>query len=128
MLTTTAFGFGCSARPSRVFGRLTSMPVCKMGEVTMKMTSSTSITSTRGVTLISASDDCVRPRWSVNAIRVIYFVKYREQCSTVKYSLLDISFDVMFLDKVEQLPRKTIKGRRDCFDLVQKVIVKDRRR
>ena len=42
--------------------------------------------------------------------------------------MLDISFDVMFFDKVEQLQRKTIKSRRDCFDLVQKVIVKDRSR
>ena len=37
-----------------VWGRLTGMPTVSSGAVTMKMTSSTSITSTIGVTLISA--------------------------------------------------------------------------
>ncbi len=36
-------------------GRLTSIPRCSIGAVTMKMMSRTSITSTSGMTLISAS-------------------------------------------------------------------------
>ena len=35
-------------------GRFTSTPVCNIGAVTMKMISNTSMTSTSGVTLISA--------------------------------------------------------------------------
>ena len=45
-----------------VFGTETSMPDCSTGAVIMKMISSTSTTSTSGVTLISASELCVRPR------------------------------------------------------------------
>ena len=48
----------CCAR--RATGRFTSRPRCSIGAVTMKMTSSTSITSTSGTTLISASDVTTR--------------------------------------------------------------------
>ena len=41
----------------RVLGMLTSIPDCKTGAVIMKMTSSTSTTSTSGVMLMSASED-----------------------------------------------------------------------
>ena len=41
------------------FGTATSMPDCRTGAVSMKMTSSTSTTSTSGVMLISASADLV---------------------------------------------------------------------
>ena len=47
---------GARARP----GRFTSTPRCIIGAVTMKMMSSTSITSTSGTTLISASVDAAR--------------------------------------------------------------------
>ena len=42
-------------RGARVLGRSISMPVVIIGALTMKMMSSTSITSTSGVTLISLS-------------------------------------------------------------------------
>ena len=44
------------------------MPDCKTGAVTMKMMSSTSTTSTSGVTLMSESEDWVRPWALVKAI------------------------------------------------------------
>src|SRR5688500_13370278 len=46
-------------------GRLTWTPRCSMGAATMKMMSSTSITSTRGTTLISDSVEVTRRprRW-----------------------------------------------------------------
>src|SRR5581483_3643384 len=116
MLTTTDLSFGCSARLSRVFGRLTSMPVCRIGAVTMKITNSTSITSTRGVTLISESDVCVRPRLSVKAILVCWF------------AALELRFGVMALDQVQQFQREAVERRRKSFDAVEKLIVKDRRR
>jgi hypothetical protein len=43
-----------------VCGRSTSMPCCISGAVTMKMISSTNITSTNGVTLISDIAACPR--------------------------------------------------------------------
>src|ERR1035441_4218007 len=45
----------------RVLGTETSIPDCKTGAVVMKMTSSTSTTSTSGVMLISASEVRVWP-------------------------------------------------------------------
>src|ERR1700733_12555818 len=50
-----------------VFGTATSMPDCSTGAVSMKITSSTSTTSTSGVMLISASDVCVCPVLLVKA-------------------------------------------------------------
>src|SRR5450755_2269161 len=51
----------------RVCGTATSMPDCSTGAVIMKMMSSTSTTSTSGVMLISASEDCVLPWLLVKA-------------------------------------------------------------
>src|SRR5205807_4280711 len=45
----------------RVWGTLTSIPDCNIGAVTMKIISSTRTTSTKGVTLMSASAVWVRP-------------------------------------------------------------------
>src|SRR5450631_2234407 len=53
----------------RVLGTATSMPDCSTGAVIMKMISSTSTTSTSGVMLISASEDCVLPLLLVKATR-----------------------------------------------------------
>src|ERR1700744_2559223 len=50
-----------------VFGTATSMPDCSTGAVIMKITSSTSTTSTSGEMLISASDVRVCPPLVVNA-------------------------------------------------------------
>src|ERR1700722_4868923 len=46
----------------RVLGMATSMPDCRTGAVSMKMSSRTNTTSTKGVMLISASAVWVRPR------------------------------------------------------------------
>src|ERR1700755_2100037 len=56
-----------ASRTVRVFGTATTIPDGKTGAVSMKMTSSTRTTSTRGVMLMSAMDDLVRPLESVNA-------------------------------------------------------------
>src|SRR5512140_552752 len=61
MLTNRRCPWVACAR--RATGRFTSTPRCIIGAVTMKMMSSTSITSTSGTTLISLSDvDTRRPR------------------------------------------------------------------
>src|SRR5512146_2582190 len=51
-----------------VLGKSTSIPDCSSGAVTIKITRSTSITSTKGVTLISAIDVWVVPLGVVKAI------------------------------------------------------------
>src|ERR1039458_4573896 len=51
----------------RVLGTETSIPDCRTGAVIMKMTSSTSTTSTSGAMLISASEDRVWPLLLVKA-------------------------------------------------------------
>src|SRR5579883_724692 len=50
-----------------VLGTATSMPDCSTGAVSMKITSSTSTTSTSGVILISAREVCVCPLLLVKA-------------------------------------------------------------
>ena len=54
-IETISGAFGLSAFAEAAFGRSTLTPGVSSGAVTMKMISSTSITSTSGVTLISAS-------------------------------------------------------------------------
>ncbi len=49
--------FGSVSSAARDFGRSSGTPTLSNGAVTMKMTSNTSITSTIGVTLISASGE-----------------------------------------------------------------------
>src|SRR6185437_8898196 len=56
-----------------VFGTFTSMPDCSTGAVSMKITSSTSTTSTSGVMLISESDVRVAPLLAVKATRGLPF-------------------------------------------------------
>src|ERR1700730_18562664 len=56
-----------ASRTVRVFGTATSIPDCKTGAVSMKMTSSTRTTCPSGVMLMSTMDDLVRPLESVNA-------------------------------------------------------------
>ena len=51
-----------------VFGSATEMPWCSIGAVTMKMISSTSITSTSGVTLMSARWSNGSPDWRWKAM------------------------------------------------------------
>src|SRR4030042_1389613 len=48
------------------WGRLTPMPDCIIGAVTMKMTRRTSMTSIKGVTLISESEVPIRPLFDGN--------------------------------------------------------------
>src|SRR4030095_1866064 len=95
-----ACGVASSGRASRVLGRLTWMPVGRSGAVIIKLTSTTSITSTSGVTLISANAVCVlrplRPLLLLNAI----------------------TLNRLALDKIEQSERKAVHLSRQNFDAV----------
>src|SRR2546425_4350837 len=58
-----------------VLGRSTSMPDCRIGAVIMKMTSSTSTTSTKGTMLISESEVPVwRESCGIGALALLKFV------------------------------------------------------
>src|SRR5262249_36113931 len=52
-MLTTSCSLSPASGPEVTFGRSTETPCCRMGAVTMKMMSSTSMTSTSGVTLMS---------------------------------------------------------------------------
>src|SRR5690606_32115704 len=71
MLTASGFS-SCGSARAPVLGRSTGTPTTRSGAVTMKMMSSTSITSTKGVMLISAMGwrlaPLARGGWIVAAI------------------------------------------------------------
>src|SRR5208337_4583579 len=95
----------------RVLGTATSMPDCSTGAVIMKMTSSTSTTSTSGVMLISASEERVRPVLLVKAtIPSSGLVDGRRRARRRRHTHLDL------LDGVQQLARKVVNGRREDPD------------
>src|SRR5215470_19362888 len=105
-----ACGVASSGFASRVLGRLTWMPVCRIGAVIIKITSNTSITSTSGVTLISA-----------NAVRV-------RPLRTLLLLLNAITLNRLALDEVEQSERKAVHLSRQNFDAVQVAVVTQDRR
>src|SRR2546428_10706998 len=84
------------------------MPVCRSGAVIMKITRSTNITSTSGVTLISASAVCVRP------LRPLLLLNA-------------ITFNRLSLDEVEQSERKTVHLSRQNLDAVEVAVVAEDR-
>src|SRR6201999_3597915 len=64
-----------------VLGTATSMPDCSTGAVNIKITSSTSTTSTSGVMLISASAVCVWPPLLVKATAGLPWILARREAS-----------------------------------------------
>src|SRR5215813_15354480 len=95
-----ACGVASSGFAWRVLCRLTWMPVCRIGAVIMKITSSTSITSTRGVTLISANAVCVRPLRPLLLLNAITFYRFA-------------------FDEVEQSKREAVHLSRQDLDAVE---------
>src|SRR5262245_14882396 len=104
-----ACGVASSGRASRVLGRLTWIPVCRIGAVIMKITSSTSITSTSGVTLISANAVCVRP-----LLRPLLLLNA-------------ITFYSFTFDEVEQSKREAVHLNRQNLDAVEVAVVTEDR-
>src|SRR5579885_2475848 len=98
----------------RVLGRFTSIPDCRMGAVSMKMTSST---STKGVTLISESEVCVVPLGLVKAIGKQAFFRQQEQFH-LSGRLCEIS-----LRHIQKLQGKLIQHAPKCFDALKVMIV-----
>src|SRR5579862_1210509 len=91
-----------------VFGRSTSMPDCRMGAVIMKMTSKTSMTSTKGTILMSARDVPVwRASWGIGL------------------SLFRAALQVLFLDQRRDFQGEIVHARADLPDFVHKMIVGD---
>src|SRR5262245_22812821 len=82
------------------------MPVCRIGAVIIKITSSTSITSTSGVTLISAKAVCVRPLRPLLLLNAIIF-------------------QGLALDEVDQLEREAVHFSRQNLDAVEIVVVSE---
>src|SRR6266568_5595824 len=88
----------------RVFGTATSIPDCSTGAVIMKITSSTSTTSTSGVMLMSARDERVWPLLLVKA--TLYLLRLigrsTRSCRCAHGNLFE---------RVEQLAAEVVGGR-----------------
>src|SRR5881227_1580706 len=97
------------------------MPCVIIGAATMKMMSSTSITSTSGTTLISASDVVTRtPR--ARRLRPDAVVGIGWTFGTPAPSSLALS-EISFRD-VQELEREIIHARRKLLHPVREVVVK----
>src|SRR5579863_6708957 len=120
-----------------VLGRSTSMPDSRMGAVTIKMISSTSMTSTNGVTLISESDVRVRPWGVVKAINrsgVTGKSKFENQIAkkpqpnrVVLREARDPSDQLreIALGHVHELQNKIVHQGAEFLDALKKIVVGD---
>src|SRR5262252_5998628 len=96
------------SRTVRVLGIATSMPDCNTGAVIMKITSSTSTTSTSGVMLISASEVCVRPLLLVKATFYLlrHFADFASGCALRRYRA-----HVDLFERIQQFAAEVIDRR-----------------
>src|SRR5579859_6749415 len=99
----------------RVLGMLTSMPDCNTGAVIMKITRSTSTTSTSGVMLMSASEDCVLPllvvKATANLLRLVALTggaAYRD-----------------FFERVQQFAAEVVGCRSEDTDTCSELVISD---
>src|SRR5277367_1449334 len=99
-----------------VFGTATSMPDCRTGAVSMKITSSTSTTSTNGVILISASAVCVWP-----------FLFVKATCGLPFDGVL-IGHQRDFFHAVQQFARKIVHARGLAAQPPRELVIGNHRR
>src|SRR2546425_1622139 len=101
-----------------VLGKSTSMPDCRIGAVIMKMTSSTSTTSTKGTMLISESEVPVwRESCGIGALALLKFVL-----------LSELALSVILFDLRSHFHCKVIHACGELLDVVQIVVVGNHRR
>src|ERR1035437_1843719 len=103
----------------RVFGTATSMPDCNTGAVIMKITSSTSTTSTIGVMLISSSEVSVLPLLLVKAT----FNLARYFAPTFRHHSTRWSNGAHFFQRIEQLAAEVVDGRGEDADTRGELVV-----
>src|SRR5665213_305139 len=104
------------SRTVRVLGTLTSMPDCSTGAVIIKITSSTSTTSTSGVMLMSASELRVCPLLLVNAtFSLPRHVRRARRWRSRPHGNL--------FHQVQQLSAKIIGGRRKNSDARSELVI-----
>src|SRR6516164_3235994 len=97
----------------RVLGRSTSIPDSRIGAVSMKMMSNTSMTSTKGVTLISESDVRVRPWGVVKAMT-------RVLCRAVLERLCEVP-----LRHVQELQPEVVHEDAQLLDALKEVVIRN---
>src|SRR5215469_16243447 len=102
----------------RVLGIATSMPDCSTGAVIMKITSSTSTTSTSGVMLISAREDCVLPLLVVKATANLLRLVARRR---------GVAHRNLF-ERVQQFPAEVVGCRCEDADARGELVVSNNRR
>src|ERR1700744_2943273 len=115
-----------ASRTVRVLGTATSMPDCSTGAVSMKMTRSTSTTSTSGVMLMSASADLVRPSALVNATAGLLHCFALTRALPLQRILLRPQGDLFHA--VQQLTGKVVHARAKFADARGELVVGDDRR
>src|SRR5580704_13532885 len=116
------------SRTVRVFGMATSMPDCSTGAVIMKITSSTSTTSTSGVILISAREVRVCPVLLVKATfnLVGHFAARQLAAFRASHALCRRSACRTHLDLfqgIQQLAAEVVDGRRKYPDAGSELVV-----
>ena len=107
-----------SSSPS--WGARPRSPWWSIGAVTMKMMSSTSITSTSGVTLMSA-------RWSKGSRSAVGRPWSSCQCQSEPYSVTEALREIP-LRQVDELEREVLHSRPLLAHLAHEVVVEDQRR
>src|SRR3974390_1601839 len=95
-----------------VLGTSTSMPDCKIGAVIMKITSRTSMTSTKGTILMSAR---LVPVWRASCGIVVSFTGVMQR--------LPSAARIRLLNQSGNFHGETIHAHAEVLDLVQKMIV-----
>src|SRR3954449_12909237 len=115
-----------ASRTVRVLGTATSMPDCSTGAVSMKMTSSTSTTSTSGVMLMSASADLVRPLESVNATAGLLHSFALTRALPLQRVLLRAKRDLFHA--VQQFAGEVVHARAELADAGRELVVGNHRR
>src|ERR1700690_3657360 len=99
------------------------MPDCRIGAVIMKITSSTSITSTKGTMLISEREVAV-PRCICGIVHLPRAARFAEKSGARRVR----TSGVQFLDSSGYFQRKIIHSRGHVPNVVQKMVVADHRR
>src|SRR5260370_33674562 len=112
-----------------VFGRLTSIPDCRIGAVIMKMISNTSITSTKGTILISEREV---PVWRASCGICLYHhidgvVEPKKAVELTAFFRLKKVLQIILLDQRRDFHREIIHARAHLPNIVHEMVIRNHR-
>src|SRR5690349_15078928 len=126
-MLTTSGSFCSTGATASVLGRLIGIALVSSGAVTMNTTSSTSITSTSGVTLISLSTSSVSCVEKAISGRLLHFLHIALGCRLVRRRV-DQHAERTLLRQAVEVVGEVIQVRRRQFQTTQKIVVIQHRR